>query len=435
MGEEREREYLGLLCTFFFIALWTVLPLYMREGYWQLGDAKYILFRNVTISCLSIWLIVEVGDLLSRKKRNRTWSILDSAMIVYFITQLLTFLASPYRALAWAGYEQWYMGFFSQLLFVGIYFFVSRCYDQKLGKVAFWIGQGSFLILVSIGILNRMRIDPLGVFAAWGNQDWESTHLLTTIGNVNWLAGFLVVTVPISVVGYLSFPATSTPRKAIVLLYLNSVMGALLLCIQPSDTGVLALGVAVVLLVLLLYQKKTPFDRLLSLGIGLMIGLWILGIWYEIRDPQQLYVWEGLGCALLEWRGWPLPAGLLLLSKMLPFRNDGWTSRRRLLLLLVLAFAGLACGMVLLPHVVALFGGGYAWGNGRGGLWTLAMKSFVSFDWLHKIVGIGQDCYGEFTTATFHTADYLQMKGPFSNSFFTNAHNEWLTQLVNTGIL
>ena len=55
--------------------------------------------------------------------------MVDAAVASYGICVLLSALRSEYGALAWTGYEGWYMGAVSQLLFVGIYFFVSRQYD------------------------------------------------------------------------------------------------------------------------------------------------------------------------------------------------------------------------------------------------------------------------------------------------------------------
>ena len=50
-------EFLGILCNLYLIALLGALALYTGEGYWLLGDTKYVLFRNVSLICLGGWLV------------------------------------------------------------------------------------------------------------------------------------------------------------------------------------------------------------------------------------------------------------------------------------------------------------------------------------------------------------------------------------------
>ena len=54
--KDEKNEFLGLLCNLYLVILLAVLPLYTGDGYWQLGDTKYMLFRNLSLLCLGIWL-------------------------------------------------------------------------------------------------------------------------------------------------------------------------------------------------------------------------------------------------------------------------------------------------------------------------------------------------------------------------------------------
>ena len=73
------------------------------------------------------------------------------------------------------------------------------------------------------------------------------------------------------------------------------------------------------------------------------------------------------------------------------------------------------------------------WGNGRGAAWTCGMDAYRQMDTLHKIVGIGPDCFADHVYGIPELARRLVER--FGNLRLTNAHNEWLTVLLNTGAL
>ena len=136
-----KNEFLGLLCKLYIAALLVAMPLYIGEGYWNMGNTKYMLFRNMSFLCLGLWLGAEIlggiGAAAGRLRRGREGtagrrqglSLPDLAVAAYIIVTVLSALLSDYGKLAWDGYEGWFMGAVSQLLLAGIYFFVSRRYD------------------------------------------------------------------------------------------------------------------------------------------------------------------------------------------------------------------------------------------------------------------------------------------------------------------
>ena len=159
-------EFLNLLCGLYIVGLTVVLPLYTGGTYSQLGDTKYLLFRNLTGLCLCLWLLGTVFEGVRRLQAEavsgggperraagtsrevspgragkvkgrlsalgvRGFSALDVFVLSYGGAVVLSAFLSSYRQTAWLGYMEWYMGGVSQLMFVGIYIFVSRCYYSK----------------------------------------------------------------------------------------------------------------------------------------------------------------------------------------------------------------------------------------------------------------------------------------------------------------
>ena len=73
------------------------------------------------------------------------------------------------------------------------------------------------------------------------------------------------------------------------------------------------------------------------------------------------------------------------------------------------------------------------WGNSRGAAWNCGISAYHSMDTVHRIVGIGPDCFADYVYEIPELAERLIDQ--FGNQRLTNAHNEWLTVLVNTGWL
>ena len=75
------------------------------------------------------------------------------------------------------------------------------------------------------------------------------------------------------------------------------------------------------------------------------------------------------------------------------------------------------------------------WGNRRGRLWQMAWQGFCQGDLRQKLLGAGPDCFAGYLGQVLPEGTVLFDKGYFAGSVFTNAHNEWLTTLINMGIL
>ncbi|MDE7260188.1 MAG: O-antigen ligase family protein, partial [Lachnospiraceae bacterium] len=73
------------------------------------------------------------------------------------------------------------------------------------------------------------------------------------------------------------------------------------------------------------------------------------------------------------------------------------------------------------------------WGNGRGAAWNCGIDAYRNMDTLHKVVGIGPDCFADYVYDVPKLAQKLA--DSFTNQRLTNAHNELLTQLVNVGAI
>ena len=459
---KQAKEFTGLLCNLYLVALAAVLPLYTDGSYWMIGDTKYLFFRNVTLTCLGIWavvmLIAGVGERLSghwrgnapenrwsgrlwnitaeSRSRGKRWSALDMAVLLYGVTVCLSALLSRYPETAWHGFREWYMGAVSQLLFVGIYFFISRSYDGS--RYPLWLWSIAFFAVVILGFCNRFGTDPAGLLAGFNSGDWEYSHMISTIGNINWFCGYACVAIVIPLSGYLN--GREGWRQTA--LYLVSAAGLTLLVIQGCDTGIVVAVVCLAICVFPGISNIRIMGRTLFLAAGVSMLLPIYGSIVTLIGVEALRALpaDGIGIDRLLWNGWWLIGGICLLLGIFAERAPrGLRGSKEYGRRVRIGTSVIAGSWVLAAFVVGVIffvrRGGEQWGSGRGVLWRLAVEGFLQNDFMDKLFGVGPDCFAEYIYSSFPPEELLTLSGRWAGAVYANAHNEWLNHLVNLGIM
>ncbi len=435
-------EFLGLLCKLYLAALLVALPLYTGEGYWYLGKTKYMLFQNISLLCLGIWLAagLSIGIWSAAKRVGRQtpekgslrpeFSMADWAVAAYGVCVLLSALGSDYGDLAWTGYEGWYMGAVSQLLFVGIYFFVSRRYDG--GRLPLYLGEAALFLVTLFGLLHRLGIDPLRLLIYWNYQNWEYSHMLSTLGNINWLCGYYSVALAFSVVHFLREGRLG--RK--LLLYVVNVAAFVLLGVQGSQGGLLILAVCVAGCMWLGRKSAAVLAKLWALLAGFFLCMPLMGLGMKLRGNKAAVVADGNVFARVEWYAWII-AGVVCIAACLWLAKKGhilgdWIHHR----LVKIAFSGgVAVCLAAALFVLSRHGIDDSFGNGRGFLWRIALEGFGEADVKTKLLGAGPDCYGVAVFGRLGAGTDVWKGEHWEGAVYTNAHNEFLSQLCNVGIL
>lgn len=143
---------------------------------------------------------------------------------------------------------------------------------------------------------------------------------------------------------------------------------------------------------------------------------------------------DGIARKMAVWQGWFLLAVVCLLfcgiHYALPER------KKRALQIGALCGSLLLAAGVIIWYILKLQGSDFAeWGNRRGRLWQMAWMGFRKGNLHQKLLGAGPDCFASYLGELLPGGTVLFDKGYFEGSVFTNAHNEWLTTLVNMGLL
>ncbi|MCM1540394.1 MAG: O-antigen ligase family protein [Blautia sp.] len=425
-------DFINTLCKLYIIFLTAALPLYTGGTYWKLGDTKYTLFRNVTLICLGAWLAVSllrsIISLASGTRRFPRLSIMDFCMLAYGGAALVSALCSPYAGTPWTGYTEWYMGAVSQCMFVGIYFFISRSCDGS--RIPVYVGEAGLAAVFLIGFAHRLGFDPIGVMQPFHEKSWEYSHMIATIGNINWFCGFCSVMVGFPVAFFLR----SKGKLELLLHYAVSVMGLVLLCIQGSDAGPLIAAVCIGVSLLFGLKDQKIFQRGLALASGMCL---VMAAYAKIvkllgKEAMATVPLDGIGLDRMAWNGWWVVGAVFLILTIAIGKCPPSAAKKAGVAMM---FAG-GLAVAALAVVYALrMPGGDDWGSGRGGLWRFAWQGFVQGGFRQKLVGAGPDCFAEYIYSTLPASQLTPTEGFWTGTIYANAHNEWLNALVNLGIL
>ncbi|MCR5756008.1 MAG: hypothetical protein K6G30_14505 [Acetatifactor sp.] len=424
--ERERRDFFQVLCAIYVCVLTVLLPLYTKGTYWQLGDAKYQLFFD--ISAFSLGLTFAGTLLWGRKVWIEHWSSMDNSMLAYAGICILSAVCSSYPHTAWYGYRDWYMGTLTQLLLVGIYFFVSRFWSGS--GWATWSANIGVMTVSAIAVVNRLGWDPLNLYRELSDKAWESSHMLSTVGNINWLCAYLGMALIFPIVEYLK--SEKTLKRAI--LFFISILGISMLVLQGSDVGcvlaLLLLGLPVILT-----DGTECMAKQMLLGAGSAMAMSAMKVLVLMRGSLEDTPGDGSARTLLLWNGWPvLAVALLAFGIVLNIKKE----RLRQSFVKRYGFPVFAAACVLFLCVLTFYGittPNAAWANGRGALWRLAWEGWKEAPLLQKLIGAGPDCFAEYLGVISKQGTVIFDTEHWAGAVFANAHNEWLNQLTNIGII
>ena len=462
--EKRKEEYLNIACQIYMAAILVVLPLYYipGNGYYKLGDSKYYLYRNISLICIGICLVVQIIAVVKsyRMEKHRRieqccqmekcgsfgmymrkpgekmigWCrehIVVTAVCLYGTCAVVSALASPYGSTAWTGEREWYMGAVTICLMVGG-FLLAANYSGQCSRILY-LGEAASVTVALIGLLQKLGYDPLGLLKGYVVGDWEYTHMLTTLGNNNWLSGYYSVMFPLSLALFCK-AVEEERRGSSMLLGVSNILVTILLFLQGSDGGVMVAGVALWMCFWSSRKKTKLWEAMLFLLTGICVGMLLWGKGMQSLGTFDILLQDGIAKWLTAWQGWILLAAMFLLfcgmHHVLPDEK-----KRMLRTGLLYGSLALASGAVIW-YILKQQGSDFAeWGNHRGRLWQMAWQGFCQGDLRQKLLGAGPDCFAGYLGQVLPGGTVLFDKGYFAGSIFTNAHNEWLTTLINMGVL
>lgn len=457
----------SFIMSLYLLFMLGVFPLYYRYQYYKMGDWKYKLFQYASVLCVLVLFCFLSGVVLWRIARGRfqevgqllirNFSVLDAAMLLYFVMVTVSYLLSDFKETGFYGVYGWYMGYLAQFLFVAVYFLVSRVWEFQYEYMALLLVVSA--VIFFIGILHRFDIDALWIY---GDLELKYKILfLSTMGQSSWYSSFLCTVFPLGL--YLFFVADKVWLRLASGIF--SVLAMLTLVTQNTDSAYLSLAAVLLLLLYLAFDGKRQMCRFLEVLLLISGSFMIMGIGQRIFAERMIPL-EKLSIFMSQsWLTVVVFGILLVLYGWICFlqaekmqngdmKQDtvDWNSEseplsRKLYWILL---AGTGMGILLMILFIVLNSNGFLneyfgyqnvdnyllfsdnWGNQRGFAWRFTCEAYAGLPWLQKLFGVGPDCYLSYNNSIPELAQ--QVKEFWGNLSLTNAHNEYLTKLYNLGL-
>ena len=405
-------------------------PLFLTDRYYNLTASKGWFFVLAVCLLALTAAVLSVGAKKTspapeNKKSDRA---LMAVWSVFLLSGVCTLLLSGYKLEALTGMDGRWLGFLFYAAVFLLFLVCRRCF--LLTEPVLLAYQLSAVLVMVFALLQRCGLDLFGLLATVPAK--QRAVFLSTVGNVNVFAGFLCVSVPVSM--YLLVNGRRHPVYRVA-----AGLGAFALLAADSDSGYIGLAAVVWLLVWTSFPAQEKLRRVCLLGAGffaaalvyrlaLMCGLIrveVGGLSFLLtRLPVALC---GLVAAALLW--------LLFFKKNLSARV---LRRGRVAFAVGSALAAVLLGgamvYVTVLHPALPLGGlepylrlNGGWGSARGEIWSACAALYGKLPALQKLFGYGQDClYYALSDYAFDAMTGLQ-------AVTDNAHNELLQYLVTTG--
>ena len=444
-GMEITGQLMEYLTAVIMAVLCVVVPFYAKNGYHQIGNAKFAVYRAILTTGGVILLVGIVPYLFFRMRTSDRLrvSVTDKFVFAYLVLTGISVISGGYYKDALWGCFGWNMGLMSQLSFVLLYLFLSRF--GRYHRMILTLLCTAAGVVYAIGILHRLLIDPIGFYD--GLSYAQKAQFLSTLGQASWYGSFLAVTLPIGIGVFLHTEKTAWR----ILSGLFTILGFCTLVTQNSDSAYFALAGALVVLFMTTASEQKKMCRFMGMLTLFFASGKIMAFLMRLRPNPELKVdyvtrlmWSGSVTWLLL--GICLSAAILLYVMGVKERQYPTATMNRAGQILPVAAVAAALGIVLviclqtrgsLPQAVSdkLAGISYfnwndEWGNGRGRIWQFSWKLFSEEKVMHKLFGVGPDCFHSYVNAYYNGEEELL----WGQKQLTNAHNEWLNILINGGI-
>lgn len=410
--------------------------------------------------------------------------------VCYIAALCISYLLTDYPEFAKMGADGWNMGFWPQILFLFFFLLLERTLTPRLAKAGIGLMLSASTVVFLLGLLNRYGVNPL-------HMESSGPGFISTIGNINWYCGYWSVLFPVCCgiflfrekvlpgsrsahTGALQQRGASAQRTPASVLYdflpvfsgIAVVIGFATGVSQGSDSGLLVLAAITLILGCFAGKEKEGlrhFIELLLLVCVSLTGLFALQHLFPERNKYQT-----TGYLFLTGKPWGLIFGVLLLclyfflfirkkncangrtktvknncdNKLTGTADRGivWTYRAwQILTGLSAAALVLYIGLLIFntthPGVIpaldgnALFTFNTSWGSSRGATWSIGIHTFLAQNFGHRLFGVGPDSMAAYLYQSDNSTLLAEVRATFGDKRLTNAHGEWITVLVNTGLM
>jgi len=448
--KDRENKRIVILTAQYAISLYlfvlfVIYPFYIHNGYYDIDQAKYEFLKYATGIGLLLIVVACVIQLIMKRippQLIADISAVDICVMGYMLANLLSYAFAINKEQALWGQRGWHMGLATTIAFATLYFLISRFYlgSKYIIPMILVASEGIFML----GILNRFGIWPIPI-----GIEYEHSYL-STLGNLGWYSSCIAVIAPLGVCLFIIRNKASIDKKVLLALYVFTVF----------VTGISQGGDSIFVFFAVLLLGSMFVASLYEDGLKnwlLMLIMWCLAtqLVHIIR-----IVWpDAYGYDSDNFCGrfnnsftslWILIPVLLVYAIVLwkKVKTEGWISKIMRFIPVVFVVSGIIIFAIAIIYSDAvginsdaaelglmgkLFFWNSSWGGYRGTTMNIGLNIWLEQDWKGKLFGVGPDCFAYYTVYSEQYSAIIDEA--FQGAILTNAHNEFLTNLANLGVL
>lgn len=462
-GQKKQKENTGKLvitsfleyvCAFWAVVLAIAVPVYMKDGYYQIGTAKYDAYAHIVVFGMPVLLLlVLLYVIFSVKEKGITrqgfknlWkdmSVTDRFVLAYLLAVLISFLFCGQWEEAFWGYNGWFMGLFSQLTFVLVYFICSRFLKDSPFVISV-VCIAAFYVF-TVAVLHRLLIDPVGTYE--NLSDYYKTQFLSTLGQASWYSGFMTTVIPIGMFAFWYF-------KNHILRVLSGIfvlVSFMTMVSQNTDSAYFGFLAATLVLLHASVKEAGRLRRFFEVMLLFALAPKCMYLLLKIY-PNEIMTWDAISRMLIfdawVWAFVPLMIVVIAVLAWLE-KKDRYPEKQ--MRIARNAVYGLIIGLLLFWVIVLVWSANgqlpgalaaladkipylkwdITWGNHRGFTWSFTAQMYAEMNLKDKLIGVGPDCYALYAHGNY--TDILKQQ--WNGAILTNAHNEWMNMFINMGLL
>ena len=411
-----------VLYTIYLILICTVLPIYMKDGYYELGEAKAICYLMISAPFAALLLLnlVFARDGKAESKAHSKITVPEFFLYGTVFSMIISYVFSTDKKIALLGFEGWRNGLLVSAIAILFCILFSQKEYRIDGRVLAFLLLVPFLEAV-LSIINRFSIFPIAI-------NGQSSSFLATIGNINWFSGFLSIWATLGI-GIMYVQKNFSWKFWVSGIYTFVMLISLLL--QGSDGAVLILAGAYGFLLFCSLSDRDSFKKFLIqvtlLGLSMTavdVAMLFIGNFYNYDSNILLAICYTHIVIILVAAAFFIYRVCRLLEEIkASFRS---TVYRWIYVAALLAGITYAVAM-------AVMGFGDDFGNGRGIIYRMCADLYMNLSPWQQLVGIGQDCLYPYAMKDAMWSS--SFRNVFGDIALTNAHCEFLTILIERGMI
>ena len=416
-----------------------VLPLIMTNSYYNITETKSVTFHIVSYVYLLIAAIFyavrlctaknKMKDKEVQKTKRHKLCLLDICMLSFAFFVLVSAVFSEFSESAWLGISARYQGALTIVVYVLLYFVISRnfCNCDALLRFA----AVAFIAVCLLAVGNNFNIDIFGVYSELSAQNKAS--YISTIGNINFYSSYICLLLPLVVCGF----CNAKEKYGKIVYTIALVVGAWGMLLTASESFMIGFFVAAAIIPLFLYNNQEILKKYLQSLIIIAISCQFLRIVYWIVEKLHGKVNVQLSGLLKLWLHplvWTILLVLCVGGLLLIKANKSFLVIKKVHIAVLICGAAVVLLSFFIVNVflydkdVALLGKLFKitpeWGNYRGEIWQQCIRLYKEFNVFDKLFGIGPESLQNIT----------QSSEIFGGRVMDQAHNEYLHLLLTTGV-